>query len=146
MGGVVGVSTTIVLGWSENTTVSSRGLPRPIPVSGLIYDVLWFYDMKTYAYYVFKVYMYYKKKHWWFSFTLSFTEHVVLLTSYFPLFFKLSDALLSHAVVVISSKSFSIGDYCYRFHWTMLLMSCFNFKYSLCFLTLLISFGFVYLF
>ena len=41
-------------GWNEDVTVSSRGLTRPTLVSGSVYDILWFYDIKTYGYCVFQ--------------------------------------------------------------------------------------------
>ena len=44
---------------------SSHGLPRPTLMSGSVYDIWWFYNIKAYMYYVLKVYMYYGKKHWW---------------------------------------------------------------------------------
>ena len=53
------------LGRSGDATVSPRGLPRSTPVLGCVYDILWFYDIKTYTYYVLNMYMYYKKEHWW---------------------------------------------------------------------------------
>ena len=43
------------LGSSGDITVSSHGLPKPILVSGSVYDILWFYDIKTYAYYIFTI-------------------------------------------------------------------------------------------
>ena len=63
MGGVADVSTKVDLGRSRDATVSPRGLPRPTPVSGSVYDILRFYDIKTYTYYIFNVHMYYKKEH-----------------------------------------------------------------------------------
>ena len=55
------------LRWSGDATVSLRGLPKPTLVSGkvymyinLIYGIL---ILKFYTYYVFNVYMYYKKEH-----------------------------------------------------------------------------------
>ena len=46
-GGVVSVSTMVDLGQSRDVMVSPRDLPRPTPVSGLVYDILWFYDIKN---------------------------------------------------------------------------------------------------
>ena len=48
MGGVAGVSTTTVLGQSGDATVSSHGLSRPTPMLGSVYDILCFYNIKTY--------------------------------------------------------------------------------------------------
>ena len=38
VGGVASVSTMMNLGWNRDATVSLRGLPKPTPVSGLVYD------------------------------------------------------------------------------------------------------------
>ena len=61
--GVAGVSIMVDLGQRGDATVSPRGLPRLTPVSGSIYDIWWFYNIKTYTYYILNVYMYYGKKH-----------------------------------------------------------------------------------
>ena len=42
VGGVAGVLVTTDLGRNGDATVSPRGLPRPTPVSGLLYDIWWF--------------------------------------------------------------------------------------------------------
>ena len=34
--------------------MSLCGLPRPTLVLGFVYDILWFYDIKTYMFYVLK--------------------------------------------------------------------------------------------
>ena len=51
---------------------------------------------------------------------------VLLTLSFFP--FRLSAALLSRAMVITSSSNSLVGDSHYRIHWTILPMSCFNFK------------------
>ena len=65
VGGVTSVSTAKNLAQSGDVTVSSRGLLRPTLVSSSVYDIWWFYDIKTYMYMFLHVYMYYGKKHWW---------------------------------------------------------------------------------
>ena len=51
-----------------------------------------------------------------FSFTYSFTKHVVLLTPSFSLLFRLNATPLSHAVVVTSPNCFLVGDFRRRIH------------------------------
>ena len=65
VGGVAGVSTMMNLGRSGDATVLPHGLHKPTLVSDSVYDIWWFYDIKTYMYYILNVYMYYEKKHWW---------------------------------------------------------------------------------
>ena len=92
VGGVADVSTTMDLGQSGDVTVSSRGLPRPIPVSDSVYDIWWFYDIKTYMYIYFKrVYVLWKRTLVVFDVTLAWRlqrkfrpARVVLKKSYYP--------------------------------------------------------------
>ena len=81
-----------------------------------------------------------------FLFISSFTKHMICSHTLFFPSFRLSTTPLSCAVVVIFSRTFSVGDYCCSFHWTVLSILCFNFEYPLCFLNLLISFRSVYRF
>ena len=57
------------LGRNKDATVSLCGLSRTTPVSGVVYMYIYLiYEiliLKFYSYYVFNIYMYYRKEHRW---------------------------------------------------------------------------------